>query len=224
LAHPQYRVVRTPPTDVVDGVRDLWQRTRRRANVLMVMDVSESMGTPVMGSGKSRLALAQIAADVVPGQLATGDQIALWEFSSEIAKDAHPWRPLLPFGTASDVADAFEGKVASMQPLGQTALYATTRSAVSFVDSQFDPRRINAIVLLSDGHNEYPADDDLPRLLQDLQQMQKDHPVRVFTIAYGSEADAASLEQISQATRARSYTASDATQIQDVMLDVLSNF
>ena len=49
-------------------------------------------------------------------------------------------------------------------------------------------------------------------------------PVRIFTIAYGADADPGVLEQISQASNATAYQATDATTIDSVVTAVVSNF
>lgn len=223
VPNPSYRLVRTPSTAVVDGVRELWRQTRRRANVLLVLDVSLSMADEVRPN-ETRLALAQSAANVIPSQLAGDDQLGLWEFSSEIGSDPRPWRELVPMGPVASVAEAFRAKASATRPLGRTALYATTRDAVEVLASSLDSSRINAVILLSDGRNEYDRDNDLARLLRDLRPPDKDRQVRVFTIAYGGDADAEALADISRASRARPYDATNAARIEDVMLDVLSNF
>ena len=226
VARPEYRPVRTPSMDVIEGVRQLWMQNRRRVNVLLVVDVSGSMKEPVGSDGPSRLELAKIAATPMPGRLAPDDRIGLWEFSSEIGLEQQPWRQLVPIGPVGQVTVEFGAKIANLRPIGQTALYATTRAAVNEMAKGYDLARINAVIILSDGKNQYAADDNLSRLLEDLraQPIDNDHVVRVFTIAYGGDADRITLADISRATRAHSYNATDATSIEDIMLDVLSNF
>jgi Ca-activated chloride channel family protein len=46
----------------------------------------------------------------------------------------------------------------------------------------------------------------------------------VFTIAYGPDADLATLQEISEASRAAAYDARNPTSIDKVFSDVLSNF
>lgn len=226
LADPDYTRVRTPPAAVVESVRLLWPQIRRRANIMLVVDVSGSMRAPVESAGRSRLALAQEAAKLVPGQLAQEDKLALWEFSSEFGTDTEPWRELVPLGPVSQVGATFTGEVERMQADGGTALYATTRDAVESIRGNFDEDRINAVILLSDGKNEYPQDDDLKGLLEDLEPTGSDHVVRVFTIAYaeGDDEMREVLADIAGTTRARAYDAENAEQIDEVVLDVLSNF
>jgi Ca-activated chloride channel family protein len=49
-------------------------------------------------------------------------------------------------------------------------------------------------------------------------------PVRIFTVAYGSGANPKELRQISEASNATAYQASDATTINQVFAAVVSNF
>jgi Ca-activated chloride channel family protein len=90
--------------------------------------------------------------------------------------------------------------------------------------ASLDTGRINAIVLLSDGRNEYPPDTDLDSLLRQLQGESADTSIRVFTIGYGSEADTAALQAIAEASAAEYYDASDPASIDKVLTSVLSNF
>ena len=48
--------------------------------------------------------------------------------------------------------------------------------------------------------------------------------IRVFTIAYGEDADLESLKRISEASRAAAYDATDPLTIDTVFTNVLSNF
>jgi Ca-activated chloride channel family protein len=117
-----------------------------------------------------------------------------------------------------------KAKIAALQVVSGTALYATTRAAVSAIRESYDPARINAVILLTDGRNEYPADEDLPGLLQQLKSESTEKPVRVFTIGYGADADMDTLRQISGATRAAAYDAADPSTIEQVFTSVVSNF
>ncbi|MDR7273669.1 substrate-binding domain-containing protein [Catenuloplanes atrovinosus] len=221
---PVYQPVRTPDIGVIDGVTELWEQTRRRADVLVVMDTSASMNTMVEAAGRSKLALARSAAAQVPRHLTADDRVGLWEFSGELGAGPTPWRPLLAPGPVADVSGEFGSEVQALRAAGPTALYATTRAAVREMTARADPDRISAVILISDGENEYPADDNLETLLTGLSEQDPDRAVRVFTIAYGEEADAVTLGKISAATRALSYDATDPITIEAVMRDVLSNF
>src|SRR5262249_59991305 len=78
---PQYTQIKAPSAAVAQAVLNLWNRVRKPANVLMVIDVSGSMSTIVPGTTKSRLQLAQEAARPVVDALAPTHQLGLWAFT-----------------------------------------------------------------------------------------------------------------------------------------------
>ena len=112
----------------------------------------------------------------------------------------------------------------TLVPDGGTALYATVREAHEEMQTRIDPTRITAIVLLSDGRNEYPPDTDLDGLLRQLSTEDVDSSVRVFPIAYGADADVEALGSIAEASRGALYDASDPRSIDKVLVSVISNF
>jgi Ca-activated chloride channel family protein len=92
---------------------------------------------------------------------------------------------------------------------------------------EYDPSRINAVVLLTDGRNEDPRNESLADLLKFLRTQNEGEatkPVRIFTIAYGSDADEATLKRIAESTNAAAYSAIDPATIVNVFNTVVSNF
>jgi Ca-activated chloride channel family protein len=218
-------VIDPPAPAVLDQVSRSWSQLRKRARVLIVMDVSGSMNGAVPGNGGTKLDLAKQAARGAVGKLAPDDELGLWTFSTPVEGRSTPWLELVPTAPVRTVLPTFRSKVDNLQAEGGTALYATTRAAVRAVQGSFDRDRINAVVLLTDGKNEYPQDNDLPRLVSDLGgEESTDTSVRVFPIAYGDKADLGVLKQIAQASRAAAYDATDPATIEKVLVAVLSNF
>jgi hypothetical protein len=99
---------------------------------------------------------------------------------------------------------------------------------VTTIRASWNPGTINAVVVLTDGRNDTNHGPDLHGLLRRIRSTER--PVRVFTIAYGSKADEQDrggqtvLERISFETGAERYDATDATTINNVLKDVISNF
>ncbi|MGQ0574436.1 MAG: substrate-binding domain-containing protein [Pseudonocardia sp.] len=218
-----FTVLRPPGAAVLDQVVASWAELRKKANLVFVLDVSGSMGEPVAGAG-TRLDLAKSAAvqslDLLGGQ----DTLSLWTFSTPLDGESLPYRVLVPPGAVDAVRGEYPRLITALEPGGGTALYATTRAAVEQVRAAFDPTRINAVVLLTDGVNEYPPDDDLEALLRDLDTEDERMKVRVFPIAYGGEAELDVLARIAAASQAAAYDAGDPTSIDKVLRDVVSNF
>ncbi|HEX6578998.1 MAG TPA: extracellular solute-binding protein [Jiangellaceae bacterium] len=217
-------VLGTPGADVLAAVRDAWEDYRKPARVLLVVDVSGSMGGQVEGTGSTRIELAKQATIAALDNFAAQDSIGLWIFSSEAAQGiGKPWRELVTVGLRDEVIGRVESAVAGLVPEGGTALYMTTRDAHAEMADRAEPSAINAVVLLTDGLNEHSYT-DLDAVLEQLGTEGTATGVRVFTIGYGEDADQETLELIASASRARSYNASDAATIDKVMVDVMSNF
>ena len=216
-------VIGAPAPAVLAGVRDSWEKLRKRARVLLVLDVSGSMGDPVGSAGTTKLELAKAAAGKAVAQLAPDDLLSLWIFSTQ-QNGQKPYRELVPFATARENLATVQAKIRDLQPDGGTGLYATVRAASKALADAFDPERINAIVVLTDGRNEFPADNNIDSLVDALDVEDSDRAVRVFPIAYGEDADLGELTKIADASRAAAYDASDPASIDKVLTAVLSNF
>ena len=85
-----------PAPPLLAAIRATWSELRKPARVLLVLDVSGSMGASA-GGGKSRLELAQEAAVNGLSQLSDSDVVGLWTFPSGGA-DYWQQTPLAPLG------------------------------------------------------------------------------------------------------------------------------
>ena len=220
------KVALNPPgSAVLTGVRSLWGDLRKRARVLILLDVSGSMGDDAGSSGQSKLDLAKAAAAGALGQLSDTDQVGLWTFTTNMSTAARIYSTDVPIAPlAKNQRLQLTTTLKNLAPKNGTPLYAATREASKYMNGSADPKLINAVVVLTDGKNEYPEDDDLASLAADLSDSAKENGVRVFSIAYGPDADLGTLQKISQASRAAAYDARKPETITKVFGDVLSNF
>jgi Ca-activated chloride channel family protein len=217
-------VLAPPAPPVLAQVQDSWDELRKRARVLYVMDVSGSMGQAVPSAGQSKLALAQEAAINTLDGFAKDDEIGLWVFSTDLGPNQEPWSESVPVDLGRSTLPKMKDDISQLVADGGTALYATLRVAQEEMVKALESDRINAIILLSDGKNEYPPDTDLGSLVDQLDSESLDTSVRVFTIGYGEAADTKTLEAIAQASQGRHYDAGDPNTIGEVLTSVLSNF
>ena len=195
---------------------------RKRANVLLVMDTSGSMGEPVAGTGKSKLELAKQAARNSLSQFAAGDQVGLWMFSTQLDGETD-YRELVAIGPMDAQRRAqLSQRIDGLQPSGGTGLYDTGLAAYQFVRDRASPDDINAVVLLTDGRNEDNGI-SVDNLLSQV-RTEEARSVRLFTIGYGEDADLDTLRRISDTTNAAAYDSSDPTSIDQVFTAVVSNF
>lgn len=215
--------VEPPPPSIVDGVLDRWDDLRKKAQIILLVDVSGSMTQPA-GDGRTRLEAAKQAATASLDLLHPDDEVGLWVFSTEDPQGATPYREVLPPAALGASRQALVDAVNGLSPGGGTALYTSIRAAHDHLVTIADPRRIHAVVVLSDGKNAYPADNDLNRLVGDLDAARLESTARVFPIAFGEDASVEELGRIAAASRTRVYDARDPALIGKVFTAVISNF
>lgn len=214
----------SPSGDTLAQVRGVWHNVRKKARVMLVLDVSGSMGEAA-GEG-SKLDEARAAASDALGQLNPEDEVGLSIFTTNLPGNGY-YQTLVPIGPAKTSTAAIRNSLQSLAPLNGTPLYSAVRKAATDLQTSADKDRINAIVVLTDGRNE-AADNNLDGLITDLTVLtgsEGSRPsVRVFTIAYGADGDLPTLQRISAATGAKAYDARKPGTIKAVFTSVISNF
>jgi Ca-activated chloride channel homolog len=217
-------ILTPPPADVLDAIQRSWDDVRKRARVLLVLDVSGSMGQPVGSAGASKLELAKQAALTALDEFAPNDEVGLWVFSSDLPPDGNPWVEVSPVSPLGNKIDGLRETIRNLQAGGGTALYRTVDDAAARMVASFDPTRINGVVVLTDGQNDYSDYASVDPLIAHLSGEPPERAVRVFCIGYGEDADLPVLQQISGASLGATYDASEPATIDQVFAAVLSNF
>ena len=206
--------IATPSPAILELVQSSWQHVRKRARVLLLIDVSSSMRTP-------NLDLVKGAAIAALDTFTADDEVGLWEFSGGLGSAT--FRELVPIAPVGTAKQALVQQIQALAVVnGGTPLYTTLHLATTAMGREIDPGRINAILLLTVGFNEDAADNDSAALLAGLGA--SGSAVRVFTIGYGRRPNADLLRKIAATTHAAYYDASDRALIDDIFVRVVSNF
>ena len=220
-----------PAPEVVVQILDSWAEQRKEARVLLVLDVSGSMGDPA-ATGATKLDLAQQAAIDSLDQFKSTDEVGLWVFSTDLLGTTDPnYDEVVPVAPMSENRQVLEEAIARQFPQNGTPLYDVTQRSYDAMLDTYDPEMINAVVFLTDGVNDdgiFEDDDEqFTSLISSLQagsEGAQSRPVRMFTISYGDGADVATLRAIAEATSAATYDASNPATINQVFTAVISNF
>jgi len=227
-------LLEVPAPEVLTQLLDDWQDQRKPARVLLLVDVSGSMGE--LGdpeTGASKLDLAKQATITALDDFNDDDEVGLWVFTTDLGDPGDPqeYVELIPTGRIGDVREQLKAKIRDLVPLNGTPLYTSTETAYENQVKEYDPTRINAVVLLSDGVNDDGEPDDdrdqLEALLSTLSassEGQQSQAVRVFPISYGDDADLPTLRRIAEASQGAVYDSSDPRSITKVFIAVVSNF
>jgi Ca-activated chloride channel family protein len=238
-AHPTEQLVRTldvpanqdltfvqiPDGDLLAAMLDSWDNVRRKARVLLVLDVSGSMNEiaddPLKVHDPTKLQLVIPAAQQALDLLDDDDEVGLWTFSSSPAHTQ-----VMPMSRVGDIRAKLKATIQRLKASGNTALYKVTDEASEMMAKTADPDRINAIVLLSDGQNTEPYPGGARALLAKLNPQGRDTSVRIFTVPYGraENADVGTLAEIARRTKAAQYDASNPLDVRDAFARVFQNF
>jgi Ca-activated chloride channel family protein len=228
-------LLEVPQPRVLTALLDKWERQRKKARVTLVLDVSGSMGDdadPKNPDAGTKLDLAKQAIRDAVGLFSPDDEISFVIFSTGLGpQQDQRVLEVVPSGRVADVGERLRAAVAGLSPINDTPLYDVTKETYQSAVAAFDPTRINAVVLLTDGKNDDGNPDDDQRQLQDLlntlragNEGQASHAVRVFPIAYGADADADTLKAIADASSSAVYSAKNPATISQVLTAVISNF
>lgn len=226
-------LLQNPEPAVLVGMLDKWAEQRKGARVLLVMDISGSMGESAGGDGReTKLDLAIRAATESLDEFKADDDVGLRVFSTGLGTNqTDNWLDPVPIAPMAQNAEALDVQISSLYPTNGTPLYEVTAASFQKMFDEYDPTRINAVVLLTDGVNDDGDESDdqaqldaTIELLRDKSLGELGRPIRVFTIGYGADADLAVLRDLAEATDAASYNASDPKSISKVFTAVISNF
>jgi Ca-activated chloride channel family protein len=189
------RVLGLPEPRVINRIRSAWRKDRKPANVMLVVDTSESM------NDESRLQNAKDGLEVFLNEVSPSDRLGLLTFSDKITEQVPLGQPFRKTGRN------LRRIVKNLNANGGTAVFNATANGLGSVRRLDDESRINAVVVLTDGED---TDSTLSvnEVVERVSNQDDSAPqVRVFTIAYSADAEGAadSLRQIARGSGGQDY-------------------
>jgi hypothetical protein len=196
------------PAQVGTALRT-WQQLSLGARALALIDSSAAMAARVRPGGPD---LEQLLARGAGSGLALfpdSTQMGLWTFPSH-SVDGLSYQQLVPIGPIADPL----GQVTRRQqiqrlarsyllpvPGTQAALYSTILNAYQLMLATYQPRRINAVLVLTAGVDHNRGDISAATLVSDLQVLYDPRrPVRIVVIMLGRGGDLRALRRIAAMT------------------------
>jgi ABC-type molybdate transport system substrate-binding protein len=207
------------------AILQTWSAVKLGTRVQVLLDVSGSMSAVVPGTGQTRMQLTVQAAMQGIGLFKPATDLGLWLFSTKLAGDKD-YRELLPMRPISDLLAT--GDLAQLQgvqpkPGGATGLYDSILAAYQNARDNWEPGKINLIVVLTDGRNEDRESISKEQLLAELGKLQdSSKPLPVIGIGIGPDIDASELQTVTAATGGQAFTTPDPTKVTEVFYQALS--
>lgn len=180
-----------PDAATLAAVTDLWRDAKKPVDLVAVIDISGSMGG-------DKIATARTSLGQFIGRLADRDRLEVMAFNNKVVS-------MGPLSPLSDLRADLQRRVAAISEDGGTALYDAVGAAVAELNANGDPNHIRAVVILSDG-DDTESKSSLDDLLAQIRSNgEGGDAIKVFTIAFGGDADTDVLTQIAEATGAKLY-------------------
>ncbi|MDX8037044.1 substrate-binding domain-containing protein [Lentzea sp. BCCO 10_0856] len=207
-----------PPADP-DQLLNQWAAVNRSARMQVLLDVSGSMAQGVPKAATDRMTLTIRAAELGIRLFKPTTKIGLWRFSTNLDGDKD-YKELLPVRPVGELlADGSLDELRKVKAIhnGATGLYDSVLAAYTSARENWEPGRINLVVVLTDGKNEDPQGINQEQLLAQLAELQDPkRPLQIIGIGIGPDIDPVELRAISRATGGDAYTTEDPTKIVDV--------
>ncbi len=197
------RALPSPDAEVSAAIIDLFQITKRKATVIIALDVSGSME-----GDKIRSATAATAEFLE--RLDPNDEVALLTFNDDVVTLSEPAR-------VGDVVEGLSQRVSGLIADGNTALYGAVCQATEMAtalkeeDADAGETRLYGVVLLSDGEDTMGEPTENQMFVTCLPANAEADGVKIFPIAFGEDAAEAMLDRIATVTGGRMYAADPAS-------------
>lgn len=190
-------LLQIPQADVINAIKSSWHELRHKVDVMLILDRSGSMNDPI--GGISKIAAARQGLKEFINLLGNDDRPGLTAFSD--AADT-----ITPVSLLGPKRQDMQNQIDQITANGSTRLFDTIAEQVSALQN-LPSKNIKAVVVLTDGMDT-SSTMKLDQLIQQIAAKGENAGtgVKVFTIAYGSDADAGALTSIANATGAQEYT------------------
>jgi Ca-activated chloride channel family protein len=203
-------ILEVPSATVIEGIQSLWSQTKKPVDLIVVMDISGSMeGNKITTARSSLMQFVQ--------KLDDRDRLRIDLFSTYL----FTLTPLTPIGEKrQSVLDSVSG----IFEQGETRLYDAALKAYQDLQVEGDPGHIRAIVVLTDGQDT-SSDATLENVIDQIRRSENEggNAIKVFTIAFGSDADKTVLQEMADPGGGKQYDSSPET-IQKIYDEIATFF
>lgn len=204
-----------PSDEVATHILDLFHQVKKQATIFVVIDVSGSMnGAKIKGAVDGALSFLD--------NMGPDERVQVYAFSDQIV--------LLGLaGRVGEVREQLKQTIAALYAGGGTALHEVILRAladmeqVKAADEANGEKRLYGIVLLTDGKNDVAGGPSEADLLSSLPSGDQPGGIKLFTIAYGDDANEQLLQTLANRSNGKKFKG-DPSNIRSVYLAISSEF
>ncbi|SEF32487.1 Mg-chelatase subunit ChlD [Amycolatopsis pretoriensis] len=225
VSPPGIRTASLPAAGAVDELLNQWAGVNLSARVQVLVDVSGSMNAQVPGTGLNRMQVSMQATEKAMHLFKPTTQLRMLAFSTRLDGDKD-YRELLPMASvAQHLSSGALDRLAQVKatPDGGTGLYDSVLDTYRTARREWEPGRLNLVIVLTDGRNEDAHSISRAEVLAELTKLQDPHrPIPLIGVGIGPDADKAELDELTAATGGQAFLAPDPAKITDVFFGALS--
>ncbi|MFG2057040.1 substrate-binding domain-containing protein [Micromonospora sp. NPDC048930] len=208
----------------IQQATSFWSVATQSGRMLSVIDVSGSMKQKVAtANGATREQVTVAAATQGLSLFDDSWSIGLWTFSTNL-QGSQDYRQLVPIRPLSGNRRALQQGLASIRPSsGNTGLFDTLLAAYKTVQQDWEPGKVNSIVLFTDGKNDDDNGISQKQLIDQLKKIRDpEQPVQLIIIGIGNDVSKAELDPITAITGGRTFVTIDPTKIGEIFLQAIA--
>jgi Ca-activated chloride channel family protein len=199
-------IFNSPSVETIYAVQELWQAARKDVNLVMLLDTSGSMrGNKIENMKEAAVQFVENMGD--------DDYISLIAFSTEP-------QVIVSHVRIGDTRAKVINEIANLRATGDTTLFDAIGDGAQLASETARVDTANALVVLSDGEDtrsyRYRFDEALINAVLN-------SSATVFTIAYGSDADEATLSALATQANGNFYLGDEAS-IEDIYEEMSAAF
>jgi hypothetical protein len=207
-----------------------WRRLSLGSRELALIDISSAMSAVARAGGPD---LEQVLAQGAGSGLALfpdSTQMGLWTFPSHIVNGLS-YQELVPIGLLPDHLGPVTRRQ-RIQRLAQSSLplpdapaplYSTILNAYQQMLATYQPRRANAVLVLTAGVDHDPGDISAVTLVRDLRVLyDPKRPVKIVAIMFGRAGDLRALRQIATTTSGQATAITHYSQLGQVIFQTVT--
>jgi Ca-activated chloride channel family protein len=185
-------VLEVPAADVIAGTQVLWEQVKKPVDLVVVMDISGSMkGEKIAAARDSLVQFINLLDD--------RDRLQVVLFNHELIT-------LTPLSPLDEKRADISRRISGIVEGGGTRLYDATILGYQDLEAHGDENHIRAVVVLSDGMDT-ESGINLQELMNEIGITGEEggKAIKLFTIAFGNDADVDVLHQMAESTGGKQY-------------------
>ncbi len=201
-----------------------WQKLSLGSRDLVLLDVSEQMATPVAADGTTLEQVLIQASSLGLTHFPDSTQMGIWAFASHLDGNL-PYKQVVPVGPLpaplglitrrQQITQATEqGKPVAGAP---AALYSSILAAFKAMSASYQPRYVNAVLVMTAGIDNAKGDMSAAALIRQLRALYNPNKrVEIVPLMLGAAGNFAALQQIAKVTGGVAFDITNPKQVNGV--------